>query len=55
MPGLVVAYKKVIPTLTVQTCRRFARETSDYMRAYIDKVDEYVIDKEVSTTYKGHR
>ena len=55
MPGLVIAYKKVIPTLTVQTCRRFARKTRDYMRAYIDSVDESVIDKEVSTTYKSHR
>lgn len=55
MPGLVVAYKRIIPSLAVQTCRRFARKTRDYMRAYLDKVDESVIDKGVSTTYKGHR
>jgi hypothetical protein len=35
MPGLVAAYKKVIPTLTVQTCRRFARKTRDYNYARI--------------------
>jgi hypothetical protein len=55
MPGLVSAYKKVIKELSVQTCRRFARKTRDYIRAYIDGVDESCIDKEVSTTYKSHR
>lgn len=55
MPGLVVAYKKSIKLLSVQTCRRFARKTRDYMRAYIDGVSEAEVDKAVSTTYKSHR
>ena len=55
MPGLVAAYKKVIPSLTVHTCRRFARKARDYIRAYRDKVPDEAIDKLVSTTYKSHR
>merc|ERR1712196_233855 len=40
MPGLVSAYKKATPTLSVQTCRRFARKARDYIRACIDGVGE---------------
>ena len=55
MPGLVAAYKKVIPTLIVQTCCRFARKARDYMRAYMDGVVEEEVDAMVSTLYKSHR
>ena len=55
MPGLVAAYKHTIKTLTVQTCRRFARKTRDYIRGYMDGVSEDQIDQVVSTTYKSHR
>jgi hypothetical protein len=55
MPGLVKAYKTVIQGLTVQTCRRFARKTRDFVRAYLDGIGEDVIDMEVQTTYKSHR
>ena len=36
LPGLVAAYKKVVSTLSVQTCRRFARKARDFIHAYID-------------------
>ena len=55
MPGLVTAYRKVIKTLPIETCRRFARKTRDYIRAYIDGAVENEIDYLVSTKYKSHR
>ena len=55
MPGLVSAYRKVIQTLTIETCRRFARKARDYIRAYMDGAEETEIDHLVSTKYKSHR
>ena len=55
MPGLVTVYRKVIKTLPIETCRRFARKTRDYIRAYMDGAAENEIDYLVSTKYKSHR
>lgn len=54
MPGLVKAYKLVIKELDVQTCRRFARSTRDYIRAYISGAGDDGVDQEAKM-YKSHR